>query len=43
MTKVETVARDLEATTLHQKIVGNIQGKIVSGEWPVGQDRKSVV
>ena len=36
MTKVETVARDLEATTLHQKIVGNIQGKIVSGEWPVG-------
>jgi GntR family transcriptional regulator, histidine utilization repressor len=36
VTKVETVARDLETTTLHQKIVGDIQSKIVSGEWPVG-------
>ncbi len=27
---------DPEATTLHQKIVREIQGKIVSGEWPVG-------
>lgn len=34
MTKVETVER--EATTLHQKIVDDIEGKIVSGEWPVG-------
>lgn len=36
MTKVETAERELEATTLHQKIVGEIQGKIVSGEWPIG-------
>lgn len=36
MTKVEAAEPALEATTLHQKIVGEIQRKIVSGEWPVG-------
>jgi GntR family histidine utilization transcriptional repressor len=36
VTKVEAAEPALEPTTLHQKIVGEIQGKIVSGEWPVG-------
>jgi GntR family histidine utilization transcriptional repressor len=34
--KAEATERELEATTLHQKILGEIEGKIVSGEWPIG-------
>ncbi|WP_137390975.1 histidine utilization repressor [Rhodoligotrophos defluvii] len=36
MTKVEAAEREPEAATLHQKIAGEIRGKILSGEWPVG-------
>lgn len=33
---IETAERDAEASTLHQRILNDIEGKIVSGEWPVG-------
>lgn len=36
MTKAETIERRLEATTRHQKIVRDVEDKILSGEWPVG-------
>ncbi|KQW81123.1 histidine utilization repressor [Devosia sp. Root413D1] len=31
-----TAERDTEAGTLHQRILNDIEGKIVSGEWPIG-------
>jgi len=36
VTKVEAMRRQRSATTLHEKIVGELERKIVSGEWPVG-------
>ena len=36
MTKVKSTVRQLDGTTLHQKILGDIERKIVSGEWAVG-------
>jgi DNA-binding GntR family transcriptional regulator len=32
----EASEREIDAPTLHQKILGEIEGKIVSGEWPIG-------
>ena len=36
MSSIGTAERDVEVSTLHQRILNDIEGKIVSGEWPVG-------
>lgn len=36
MSTNEIVERDAEGSTFHQRILGDIEGKIVSGEWPIG-------
>jgi GntR family histidine utilization transcriptional repressor len=36
VTTFDTAAHEAEAGTLHQRILNDIEGKIVSGEWPVG-------